>query len=1251
MTLRLKLSFITIVSALIVSVIGVGLLYGLASTRFLQAGMAQLKRETRWQVDHQIGVMRQAEGSLIELGDLLTKELAEPPRPDEAAAFDRLTVRGEDGVIRSRRELFDGKREAGLFMAPGVALTAAQRHLQMRVLHTLTEFGASALRHFDGVWFDQLNKTSVIFQRRDPDLIYKLPAGRDRTQTAWNQLASPRLNPKRIPMWTPAVRELPLGVWVVSAVYPLDIAGQWEGILGHDLVLTDLLQSFRDNDPYAGSEHFLIDGFGNYVLAGTWQQALEARSRDFRPDLSAEPQLQAVLQGGQTVADGTRIRSRGQDYAVFSLPLEGLNWRYYRLVPVDSVLAQMNQLFVLLALLFVAMALAVATVIHGAAARMIVSPIRKLAQTAQRFGAGDFSRRGDNRSDDEVGQLDRAFDTMAQQLEQDRQLLLDNEARYRSVVEDIKEVVYQVDAQGRFTYLSPSWEVVTGYRAQDSLGQFLWHNLDARDRVRKQTEFQQVVQGVSGADCSGEYRLRRADGQLCWVEINLQPSQLGTQAYTGSMGDITARTRGHMLDALFHELGQEVIGGIDSSALLAILAARLADIYACITILSRREHGVLRDLALGGTEVTPRDFAAHGDMPYVPPSSKPFYLEDFPKAWRDVMDGYGIRSGFGMSFGHTGQHMGGVIFLDTIVQVFSPEVQTSMLATAERIRLLMRNEADQRWLRLINSALETTVNAALIARADGSIKWVNAALVEMSGYAREEIIGQTPRLFNSGAQSADFWRQFWLTVASGQAWVHEVINRHKDGRHYPVRQTVTPIRDGKGAITHYISVQENIQQEKEAQAQLQHLATHDLLTDLPNRNLLLERLRQAINSAQRADQQVGILFIDLDRFKLVNDSLGHVVGDELLRRVADRLRTCLRVGDTLARLGGDEFVLLLPGLNKPMDAAAVAEKLLEALTTPVQINRQALTTGCSIGISLYPTDSADEGILLQHADTAMYMAKERGRSCFQFYVPEMNARVVQRMEIESDLRRALANREFVLHYQPQIDIQTLRIVGVETLLRWQHPVRGLMSHSEFISVAEETGLIVPIGEWVLQAACDQLKAWQAQGLALDLSLAVNVSVRQFKQGAIVQSVRDVLARTGIAPQRLELEITESLMLANEPAPIALLHQLHDLGVRLALDDFGTGFSSLAYLKRLPFDVLKIDRSFVKDIGLDHGDDAVIISIIGLAHNLGMTALAEGVETEPQRDFLRRHGCDFEQGYLFSRPLPAVELAALLRQQR
>lgn len=1251
MTLRFKLSFITIVSALIVCVTGVGLLYGLASRQFLQAGIAQVKRETRWQVNYQIAVMRRAEASLVELGDLLTQELREPPRLDEAGAFERLTARDADGVIRSRKDLFDGKREAGLFIAPGVALTAAQRHVQMRVLHTLTEFGASALRHFDGVWFDQLNKTSVIFRRRDPDIIYKLSSERDQTQTAWNQLASPRLNPKRVPLWTPAVLESPLGVWVVSAVYPFDIAGQWEGILGHDLVLTDLLQSFRDNDPYAGSEHFLIDGFGNYILAGTWQQALEANAHDFKPDLSAEPQLQAMLQGGQPVVDGTRIRSRGRDYAVFSLPLEGLNWRYYRLVPVDSVLAQMNRLFVLVALLFVAMALAVATVIHGAATRMIVSPIRKLAQAVQRFGAGDFSRRGNNLSDDEVGQLDRAFDGMAQQLTQDRQLLLDSQARYRSVVEDIKEVVYQVDAQGRFTYLSPSWEVVAGYRAQDCLGQFLWHNLDARDRERKRTEFLHIVSGKGRSACAGEYRLRRADGQLRWVEINIQPSQLGTQAYTGSMGDITERTRAGMLDALFHELGQEVIGGMDSSALLATLATRLADIYACITILSRREHGVLRDLALGGTEVSAKDFAAHGDMPYVPPSSKPFYLEDFPKAWRDVMDGYGIRSGFGMSFGHTGQHMGGAIFLDTLVQAFSPEVQTSMLATAERIRLLMRNEADQRWLRLINSALETTVNAALIARADGSIKWVNTALVAMSGYTREEIIGQTPRLFNSGAQSADFWRRFWLTIASGQAWVHEVINRHKDGSHYPVRQTVTPMRDGKGVITHYISVQENIQQEQEAQAQLRHLATHDLLTNLPNRNLLLERLRQAMNSAQRAGQQVGILFIDLDHFKLINDSLGHLVGDELLRRVAERLIPCLRIGDTLSRLGGDEFVLLLPGLSLPMDAAAVAEKLLEALKIPVQIDGQALTTGCSIGISIYPTDSADEGILLQHADTAMYMAKERGRSCFQFYVPEMNARVVQRMEIESDLRLALVKQEFVLHYQPQIDIQTSRIVGVEALLRWQHPVRGLVSPLEFIPVAEETGLIVPIGEWVLQAACGQLKAWQVQGLALDLSLAVNVSVRQFKQGAIVLAVRDALARTGIAPQRLELEITESLMLENEPAPIAVLHQLHDLGVRLALDDFGTGFSSLAYLKRLPFDVLKIDRSFVKDIGIDQGDDAIIVSIIGLAHNLGMKSLAEGVETEPQREFLRRHGCDFEQGFLFSHPLPAAELATLLREQR
>ncbi len=1247
MNLRSKLTLIATVSVLAATALGIAVLYQISAGHYLQSSIARIKHETHVQVGNQIGAMRRAEDSLVVLADLLRKSLGQPPVASEIAEFDRLTSKDEYGVIRNKKEFFDGKTEAGLFMAPGVALTDQEKRIKLRAMRVLTDFGAGALRHFDGVWFDQLNKTSVIFWRRDPDFIYKLPPDHDYTQTLWDQLASPKLNPQRIPLWTPAILESPVGVWVVSAVYPLDINGKWEGIVGHDIALTDLLKAFRATDSYTGSEHFLLDGFGNYILAGHWQKALEAKSDGFKPDFAGAPQLRSLIEGKQPIADGTHIRIGSRDFAVFSLSIDQLHWRYYRLVPVDEVLAPMNRLFLYVALLLGGISLIVALMIRGAVSRLIVQPIHRLMRTAQQIGTGDLAQRSHIRGADEIGTLGSAMDGMAASLEKDRELLSASEARYRGVLDDIKEVIYQTDHTGQFTLLSPAWQTISGYAPEACIGQKLWHYLDERDRETKRDEFFAMVRGERTPPCVGEYRLRTADGRLRWVEIYIRPMRDDAQAYTGSMDDITDRKLPQMLESLLHEFGKTALAGASIPAIITPLATRLGETFSCGVLLIHSLRGKVECLALGGYDTIPEDLLATIDALAEPQLDQPVGLDEFPPGWRTLAEEHGIRTALALPLGSGQERLGRIVFTDVMADAFTPESIALMRIAADRIRALLQTERDQQWLRLASGALKTAANAILITRADGTIEWANAALINLSGYERQELLGNTPRIFNSSTHPHSFWKYLWDTIRSGQSWQHEVINRHKSGALYPVRQTITPILDNHGTITHYISVQEDISQIKATEEQLRYGATHDLLTGLPNRLLMQEHLQQAINAASRSNDLIGILFIDLDHFKLVNDTLGHLIGDSLLRLVTERLAGCLRAGDTLARLGGDEFIVLLPDISSPLHAAVVANKMIDTLRTPITVADQELNTGCSIGISLYPLDGEDADTLLKNADTAMYNAKSGGRNAFRFYVPDMNARIVKRMALESDLRRALSAGEFEIHYQPQAEIASGDVIGVEALLRWHHPQRGLISPTEFIPVAEETGLIVPIGEWVLVTACQQLAAWDKAGLS-GLTMAVNVSARQFQHEAILVAAKKALAKTGVAPGRIELEITESLMMEHIDNIAELLRRLHGMGLRLALDDFGTGYSSMGYLRRLPFHVLKIDRTFVSDIGVDADDTAIAVSIIGLAHNLGLSVIAEGVETEAQRAFLRRHKCDFEQGYLLSRPLPPTELFELLK---
>ena len=458
-------------------------------------------------------------------------------------------------------------------------------------------------------------------------------------------------------------------------------------------------------------------------------------------------------------------------------------------------------------------------------------------------------------------------------------------------------------------------------------------------------------------------------------------------------------------------------------------------------------------------------------------------------------------------------------------------------------------------------------------------------------------------------------------------------------------QTLVDQRTHQLSIANELLTQDNAAR-RLAESALQFQNNRDPLTGLANRNLLRDRLGQAIAFAARASQAIWVLFVDLDRFKFINDSLGHLAGDELLKKIAERLEGAVRETDTVARLGGDEFVLLLPEHGDCALSTVIVQRIMDAIAQPLTIEGHEFFLTCSIGVSAFPADGNEVETLIKHADIAMYRAKELGRSNFQFYTAKMNEQALERLRLEGDMRLAIERCEFLLHYQPQVDLRSGRVVGMEALIRWQHPQLGMVAPGRFIGLAEETGLIVPIGAWVLRTACAQVCAWRREGLG-SLRVSVNLSARQFYQRDLTQTIADILSETGLAPQYLELELTESMVMTDVEHAVTVLRDLKRLGVQMSIDDFGTGYSSLSYLKRFPIDVLKIDQSFVRDITLDPDDAAIVTSIISLAHNLRLNVIAEGVETEAQLRYLQQHGCDEIQGYYFSRPVPAEQFAQMI----
>jgi len=550
-------------------------------------------------------------------------------------------------------------------------------------------------------------------------------------------------------------------------------------------------------------------------------------------------------------------------------------------------------------------------------------------------------------------------------------------------------------------------------------------------------------------------------------------------------------------------------------------------------------------------------------------------------------------------------------------------------------------------LRMNALVFEAASEAIMVTDASNIIEAVNPAFTQITGYTADEVRGRDPGFLSSGRQDKAFYAQMWADLNAKGVWNSEIWNRRKSGEVYPEWLSLARHANPDGSTRNYVAVFSDISRRKRDQEQLQWQANYDPLTELPNRNLLVDRAGRAIEYAKRDRHKVGLLFLDLDQFKAINDSLGHAAGDEVLRQVARRISSCVRSIDTVARFGGDEFVIVVDQIHSETDLARIATKILGALQQGIPIaENEDVVLGANIGATLYPDSSGDIDTMLRDAGTAMHLAKAQGRNLLNFFTSEMNEEAQVRLILERDLRVAMHEQQFELYYQPIVSAADEQTVAVEALVRWRHPTRGFVSPDIFIPIAEETGLIFELGTWILRSACQQDAAWRSQGL--NLTVNVNLSARQLQLDLKVDDIRAILDEYRLSPSHLKLEITESLFMHQDEATLDWLKAVRDLGVGLAADDFGTGYSSLGYLRRFPINTLKIDREFVSEVPDNPQDVALVNTIIAMAQNLGMDTVAEGVETREQVDFMQSAGCEFLQGYYYSRPLPAEQVPEFYR---
>jgi len=843
--------------------------------------------------------------------------------------------------------------------------------------------------------------------------------------------------------------------------------------------------------------------------------------------------------------------------------------------------------------------------------RRLLSPLRTLMDFSDRLAHGSFDTPLAFAGQDELGRLGRQMERMRVAI---RDLFADigrREERFRNIVNQVPGAVFRVCPGGAVEFVGDAIEEISGYPVERFMSGTTdsWADITHPEDRRMQRRVVKEAVAV-GRSYEMEYRIIDAHGIERWVLESGQPQgQPGSDAYwvDGIVFDISERKHNEMrIEALLAE--QEAI--LDN-VMFGVLFVRERRIVS-----ANRRCGELFGYYNGELEGKSIDMLVSNRVDHE------HAAQQLPRPTEGGEE-HQFRCGDGALF-----------WCQVSVRALDPQRpdEGSIWVFAD---ITERKQAEEK-LRLAATALEHIADGVMVLDLHGKIIATNPAFTQITGFTESEALGLHSSLTRSIRHEEAFYEALWRNLAETGFWRGEIWNKRRNGEVYLERLTVSAVRDDAGTATRYVGVFSDITKVKESQDKLDRMAHHDSLTALPNRVLFHDRLQHAMVRATREKQQLAVLFIDLDRFKNVNDTLGHHVGDELLKQVAAALAGRLRDGDTLARLGGDEFIVLLEDVAGEFGACQVADKLMSMFDQPFTVADYELFVTGSVGISLFPQDSTDLNMLIRNADVAMYQAKARGRNGYQFYAPSMSSEGVERLRLETMLRRSIEKNEVRLAYQPQVEIDSGRLIGVEALIRWHNHELGVVAPTCFIPLAEDTGFISQLGSWVLLEACRQMVCWQREGLHVP-KIAVNLSARQLGRGSIAAQVIDVLHETGLEPGRLQLEVTESFIM-NSGDALRFINDLRAIGVSLAIDDFGTGYSSLAYLKQLPVQTLKIDKSFIKDIATDANLEAIAIAIIQLGKSMHLSVIAEGVESEEQAALLLRHGCNQAQGYLYSRPV-------------
>ncbi len=815
----------------------------------------------------------------------------------------------------------------------------------------------------------------------------------------------------------------------------------------------------------------------------------------------------------------------------------------------------------------------------------------------------------------------------------------------------VDSAIVATDTHFRITYFNPKAEQLFGCKAEEVVGRTVME-IHA-DRDIKSQRLEDAIERVAkeGEHCFSFTALSSEGERQLEARISkILDRNKGTVGYAFISRDVTEQRQ---VEQAIHTLMETTAGAIGDKFFETIvhrLSAWLNLDVTLVGLLEKPDHVTTLSMQIDGKPVanttyelknTPCNKATCSGYCFYPKN----LTQLFPNS--KILTRLKAESYVGIPLrNRENQTIGVLCGISRKALVLPKNTREVLNIIAARAGAELERKLSEEELMLASHVYEHTIEGIMVTDVKGRILSVNPAFTDITGYSAEEAIGNTPRLLKSNKHEQPFYKQMWKSIITQGSWKGEIWNRRKSGEIYPERLTISTIRDPAGNAIRYTAIFYDITDIKESEDRIRHRAFHDPLTELPNRLLFQDRLLQAIAHAKRSHDQLAIMFMDVDHFKNLNDTLGHHMGDIFLHRLAAQLSQIIRVEDTVSRMGGDEFTILLTQISSEADAASIANKILALFKTPFDLGGHNIHLGASIGIALYPNDGDNTDTLIRNADTAMYHAKERGRNNYQFFTPEMESRVRERVILEADLRKGLERDEFSLYYQPIYHLKTETVMGFEALIRWQHPESGFISPAKFIPIAEERGLIVPIGEWVLRKACQQLNHWSQQ-LNNSLYMSINISAHQFTREDFMRTVNELLSEYEFRPEQLIFEITETAMMDNLGHTIQTLKQLRAMGIQIAMDDFGTGYSSFTYLKQLPIDILKLDHTFMRDVMHDPDSAEIAASIIDLAKKLRLNVIAEGIETAEQLEFLKKHQCARGQGFLFSRPLPQNEARELL----